>query len=72
MLVNTAATQVIINTVGGDDILNADEVEIDQTLSGRVVNAEAGQSVTVSLGGKIIPAPLMATALGRSISRQQI
>ncbi|VFS49197.1 Uncharacterised protein [Budvicia aquatica] len=50
--VDTVAPLVIINAVGGDDILNADEVEIDQTLSGRVVNAEVGQAVTVSLGGK--------------------
>ncbi|WP_438358096.1 Ig-like domain-containing protein [Budvicia aquatica] len=50
--VNTAAPQVIINIIGGDDILNADEVSEAQTISGRVVNAEEGQTVTVTLGGK--------------------
>ncbi|WP_428829302.1 Ig-like domain-containing protein, partial [Budvicia aquatica] len=52
VLVNTAAPQVIINAIGGDDVLNVAEVSVNQTLSGRVVNAEAGQTVTVSLGGK--------------------
>ncbi|WP_438358097.1 Ig-like domain-containing protein [Budvicia aquatica] len=56
VLVNTAAPQVIINAIGGDDVLNVAEVSVNQTLSGRVVNAEAGQTVTVSLGAvKITP-----------------
>nr|WP_282705589.1 Ig-like domain-containing protein [Budvicia aquatica] len=49
--VNTAAPQVMINAVGGDDILNAAEVGVEQTISGRVINVEAGQTVTISLGG---------------------
>ncbi len=52
VLVNTAPPQVIVNAIGGNDILNASEVATEQTINGRVVNAEAGQTVTVSLGGQ--------------------
>ncbi|MCO6023707.1 Ig-like domain-containing protein, partial [Enterobacter hormaechei] len=42
---------VIINTVAGDDVINAAELATGQTISGTVVNAEAGNTVTVSVGG---------------------
>ncbi|MGS7224971.1 Ig-like domain-containing protein, partial [Enterobacter cloacae] len=42
---------VIINTVAGDDVINAAEVASGQTISGKVVNAEAGNTVTVTIGG---------------------
>ncbi|EIX4144758.1 Ig-like domain-containing protein [Escherichia coli] len=43
---------VIINTVAGDDIINAAEIAVNQTLSGQVTGtAAAGDSVTVTLGG---------------------
>ncbi|HCM9562991.1 TPA: Ig-like domain-containing protein [Enterobacter hormaechei subsp. steigerwaltii] len=42
---------VIINTVAGDDVINAAELATGQTISGTVVNAEAGNTVTVSFGG---------------------
>ncbi len=43
---------VIINTVAGDDVINAAELAAGQSISGSVVNAEAGNTVTVTLGGK--------------------
>ncbi|WP_075183661.1 Ig-like domain-containing protein, partial [Pantoea sp. 1.19] len=42
---------VIISPVAGDDVINAAEVAAGQTLSGRVTGAEAGSTVTVTLGG---------------------
>lgn len=35
---------VIINTVAGDDVINAAELATGQTISGKVVNAEAGNT----------------------------
>ncbi|CAM3654096.1 Ig-like domain-containing protein [Rahnella victoriana] len=43
---------VTINTVAGDDIINATEITQDQVISGTVTHAEAGQTVTVTVGGK--------------------
>ncbi|MEG5534639.1 Ig-like domain-containing protein, partial [Enterobacter ludwigii] len=40
-----------INTVAGDNVINAAEVAAGQTIGGKVVNAEAGNTVTVSVGG---------------------
>ncbi|KYP85534.1 BNR/Asp-box repeat domain protein, partial [bacteria symbiont BFo1 of Frankliniella occidentalis] len=43
---------VTINVVAGDDIINATEVKADQAIGGTVIHAEAGQQVTVTVGGK--------------------
>ncbi|HEY1844952.1 MAG TPA: Ig-like domain-containing protein, partial [Buttiauxella sp.] len=43
---------VTINTVAGDNVINAAEVAAGQTISGKVNNAAAGDTVTVTLGGK--------------------
>ena len=51
LLVDTALPTVTINTVAGDNVINAAEVAAGQTLSGRVTNAEAGNTVTVTIGG---------------------
>ena len=51
LLVDTALPTVTINTVAGDNVINAAEVAAGQTLSGRVANAEAGNTVTVTIGG---------------------
>ncbi|ELV3468289.1 Ig-like domain-containing protein [Enterobacter asburiae] len=51
LLVDTARPTVTINTVAGDNIINAAEVAAGQTISGKVANAEAGNTVTVTLGG---------------------
>ncbi|QBC02772.1 Ig-like domain-containing protein [Enterobacter cloacae] len=51
LLVDTALPTVIINTVAGDNVINAAEVAAGQTISGKVANAEAGNTVTVSIGG---------------------
>ncbi|MCU3499257.1 Ig-like domain-containing protein [Enterobacter hormaechei subsp. hoffmannii] len=51
LLVDTALPTVTINTVAGDNVINAAEVAAGQTLSGRVTNAEAGKTVTVTIGG---------------------
>jgi len=51
LLVDTALPTVTINTVAGDNVINAAEVAAGQTLSGKVANAEAGNTVTVSIGG---------------------
>ncbi|MCE1441483.1 Ig-like domain-containing protein [Enterobacter hormaechei] len=51
LLVDTALPTVTINTVAGDNVINAAEVAAGQTLSGTVANAEAGNTVTVAIGG---------------------
>ncbi|GAB7446332.1 hypothetical protein OUHCRE12_07760 [Enterobacter kobei] len=51
LLVDTALPTVTINTVAGDNVINAAEVAAGQTLSGTVANAEAGNTVTITLGG---------------------
>ncbi|MFP2361711.1 Ig-like domain-containing protein [Enterobacter ludwigii] len=54
--VDTAMPTVIINTVAGDNVINAAEVAAGQTIGGKVVNAEAGNTVTVTLGGNTLTA----------------
>lgn len=44
--------QVIINTFAGDNLVNNAEAGVDQTLSGRVTGAAAGDTVSVTVGGK--------------------
>ncbi|MGS6340704.1 Ig-like domain-containing protein, partial [Enterobacter asburiae] len=51
LLVDTALPTVTINTVAGDNVINAAEVAAGQTLSGTVANAEAGNTVNVTIGG---------------------
>ncbi|EIF5988133.1 Ig-like domain-containing protein [Escherichia coli] len=50
--VNTALPGVTINPVASDDIINAAESGVAQTISGQVTGAAAGDTVTVTLGGK--------------------
>ncbi len=50
--VNTALPGVTINPVASDDIINAVESGVAQTISGQVTGAAAGDTVTVTLGGK--------------------
>ncbi|WP_288502549.1 Ig-like domain-containing protein, partial [uncultured Enterobacter sp.] len=52
LLVDTVLPQVIINTFAGDNLVNNAEVGVDQTLSGRVTGAAAGDTVSVTVGGK--------------------
>ncbi|MGG5838653.1 Ig-like domain-containing protein, partial [Huaxiibacter chinensis] len=49
--VDTALPAVTINTVAGDNVVNAAEVAAGQSISGKVINAEAGNTVTVTIGG---------------------
>jgi hypothetical protein len=51
LLVDTALPGVIINAVATDDVINATEVAAGQTISGKVTNAAAGDTVTITLGG---------------------
>ncbi|WP_140418836.1 Ig-like domain-containing protein, partial [Enterobacter cancerogenus] len=52
LLVDTALPTVTVNIVAGDNIINAAEVAAGQTITGRVANAEAGNTVTVTIGDK--------------------
>ncbi len=49
---NTALPGVTLNPVVSDDIINAAESGVAQTISGQVTGAAAGDTVTVTLGGK--------------------
>ncbi|HFE8900952.1 TPA: Ig-like domain-containing protein [Escherichia coli] len=51
LLVDSGLPGVTINTVAGDDIINAAEAGAGQTISGQVTGAAAGDTVTVTLGG---------------------
>ncbi|MCX8302694.1 Ig-like domain-containing protein [Enterobacter pseudoroggenkampii] len=51
---------VIVNTIAGDDVINAAELAAGQTISGKVVNAEAGNTVTVTIGGNIYTATVQS------------
>ncbi len=51
LLVDTVLPQAIINTFAGDNIVNNAEAGADQTLSGVVVGAAQGDTVTIELGG---------------------
>ena len=42
---------VTINAIATDNVINADEVAAGQTISGTVVNAQQGNTVTVTIGG---------------------
>ncbi|WP_320751536.1 Ig-like domain-containing protein, partial [Enterobacter roggenkampii] len=52
LLVDTVLPQVVINTFAGDNLVNNAEAGVDQTLSGRVTGAAAGDTVSVTVGGK--------------------
>ncbi|EOZ1393984.1 Ig-like domain-containing protein [Enterobacter hormaechei] len=60
LLVDTALPTVTINTIGGDNVINAEEVAAGQTLSGKVANAEAGNTVTVTIGGNTYTATVQS------------
>lgn len=60
---------VIINAVAGDDVINAAELATGQTISGTVVNAEAGNTVTVSVGGHNYTATVQSDLTGPSAYR---
>uniref|UniRef100_UPI001F4D4223 Ig-like domain-containing protein n=1 Tax=Rosenbergiella nectarea TaxID=988801 RepID=UPI001F4D4223 len=52
VLVDTHLPQVSIDAFATDNLVNHDEIAVDQSLSGRVVGAAAGDNITVTLGGK--------------------
>ena len=58
--VNTTLPGVTINVVATDDIINAAEAGVDQTISGQVTGAAAGDTVTVTLGGATYTATVQA------------
>ncbi|NIF31610.1 Ig-like domain-containing protein [Enterobacter sp. Cy-643] len=60
LLVDTAAPGVTINPVTADNVLNASEIAAGQTLSGKVSNAAAGDTVTINLGGKTYAATVQS------------
>lgn len=51
VLVDSALPGVIINPVATDDIINAAEAGVAQSISGQVTGAAVGNTVTVTLGG---------------------
>ncbi|EOL1881205.1 Ig-like domain-containing protein [Escherichia coli] len=60
LLVDSGLPDVTINTVAGDDIINAAEAGADQTISGGVTRAAAGDTVTVTLGGNTYTATVQS------------
>ncbi|MRT58291.1 Ig-like domain-containing protein [Enterobacteriaceae bacterium RIT693] len=52
VLVDSSLPLITVNTVAGDNIINLAEVNAGQLLSGSVINAAAGDVVTIVLGGK--------------------
>lgn len=62
--VDTTAPVVSIATLSGDDVLNAAEAQRLPTVHG-ASSAEAGQTVTVTLGGKTYTATVANDGTGR-------
>ncbi|KNC90551.1 hypothetical protein GM30_02845 [Trabulsiella odontotermitis] len=62
MSVDTTAPVLSIATLAGDDTLNVQEQQQPLTIHG-ATSAEAGQTVTVSLGGKSYTAIVAADGL---------
>ncbi|WP_139128322.1 Ig-like domain-containing protein, partial [Enterobacter sp. IF2SW-B1] len=60
LLVDTALPTVTINTVAGDNVINAAEVAAGQTITGKVAHAEAGNTVPVNIGGNSYPATVQS------------
>lgn len=58
--VDLSAVVVTINTVAGDDVINALEKSESLVLTGSTTNVEAGQTVTVVFGGKSYTATVQA------------
>ncbi|MDS0088678.1 Ig-like domain-containing protein, partial [Enterobacter cloacae subsp. cloacae] len=54
--VDLATVAISINAIASDDVINAAEKGLDLVLSGATTNVEAGQTVTLSMGGKIYTA----------------
>ncbi|MDU6451213.1 MAG: Ig-like domain-containing protein, partial [Enterobacter hormaechei] len=52
VLVDSSLPVVTLNTLAGDNIVNAAEVAAGQTLTGKVSNAASGDTVTIILGGQ--------------------
>lgn len=52
VLVDSSLPVVTLNTLAGDNIINAAELAAGQTLTGKVANAAAGDIVTLTLGGQ--------------------
>ncbi|SFC75487.1 Ig-like domain-containing protein [Pragia fontium] len=50
--IDTLAPVLTVNPFTGDDRINIAEAQIDQTLSGTAIGAEAGQTVDITLNGK--------------------
>lgn len=65
--VDLSAVVVTINTVAGDDVINALEKSESLVLTGSTTNVEAGQTVTVVLAAKAIPLQYKRTEAGRSM-----
>ncbi|WP_409415329.1 Ig-like domain-containing protein, partial [Escherichia sp. AM3] len=60
LLVDTALPTVTINTVAGDNVINAAEVAAGQTITGKVANADIGNTVTVNIGGNTYTATVQS------------
>ncbi|WP_180201327.1 BapA-related adhesin SiiEA [Escherichia coli] len=58
--VDTSAPVVSVNTVAGDDIVNAAEAGVAQIISGQVTGAAVGDTVTVTLGGTTYTTTVLA------------
>ncbi len=52
VLVDSSLPVVTLNNVAGDNIVNAAEVAAGQTLTGKVLNAASGDTVTIIIGGQ--------------------
>ncbi|WP_115460559.1 Ig-like domain-containing protein, partial [Enterobacillus tribolii] len=50
--VQTSRPGVTIDMIAGDDVMNLSEVQVEQTISGRVSGVDAGTVVTLNIGGK--------------------
>ncbi|WP_439952363.1 Ig-like domain-containing protein, partial [Escherichia coli] len=62
--VDLSAVAVSINAITADDVINAAEKGAALTLTGSTSGVEAGQTVTVTFGGKTYTASVAANGSG--------
>jgi gamma-glutamyl-gamma-aminobutyrate hydrolase PuuD len=69
VVVNTASVALTVNTVSGDDVINAAEAGSSLVINGSSAQFASGTQVTVTLNGKTYTATIQSDGTGRPPSR---
>lgn len=63
-MVDTAAPVITIDAFAGDDVVNSDEQQVAQLLTGKATGAKAGDIVKVSIGDTELSGVVAADGAG--------